>query len=83
MDWFYTKESIQKYHQNSKGVGFTRETEERAPHTELEENTIGRAESENLYGDAMQENGNKQDDIKQWMTYVPSWNEEGKETEKQ
>ena len=40
----------------------TGETEERAPHTEMEENTHGRAESDRM--DRTQENSKEQDEVK-------------------
>ena len=38
-------------------------TEERVPHTELEENTHGRAENKKHHLDRMQENGKEQDKV--------------------
>ena len=63
MDWTYTEERRWKHRQRSIGVEPTGETEERAPHTELEENTHGRAESKKHHVDRMQENGNEQGEM--------------------
>ena len=41
MDWTYTEERRWKHRQHNTGVEFVGETEERAPHTKLEENTNG------------------------------------------
>ena len=46
MDWIYTKEIRWKHRQSCVGVKPTGERDERASHTELEENTHGRAKSE-------------------------------------
>ena len=43
--------------------GIHRETEERVPHTELEENAQDRAEGEKHHVDGMQENGKEQDEV--------------------
>ena len=63
MDWTYTEERRWKHRQSCVGMEPTGETEERAPHTELEENTHGRAESKKHHVDRMQENGKEQDEV--------------------
>ena len=69
MNWTYTEKRIWKHRQSCSGVEPTGETEERAPHTELEENTHGRAESEKHHVDRMQKNAKEQDEVEsvaQW-----------------
>ena len=45
-------------------------TEERAPHTDLEENTHGRTSSEKHLVDRIQENGKEQDEVESDCTKV-------------
>ena len=52
-----------KHRQSCTGVESTGETEERAPHTGLEENAHDRAEGEKHQVDEMQENGKEQDEV--------------------
>ena len=63
MHWTYTENRRWKHHQSITGVESTRETEERAPHTELEEKTNFRAESKKHHKNEMQENIKEQDKI--------------------
>ena len=65
MDWSYTEERRWKvkHRQSCTGVESTGETEERTPHTELEENAHVRAEGEKHHVDGMQENGKEQDEV--------------------
>ena len=63
MDWLHTEERRWKHRQSCTGVESTGETEERVPHTELEENAQDRAEGEKHHVDGMQENGKEQDEV--------------------
>ena len=62
MDWTYNEERSWK-HRQSTVVESTGRMEERAPHTELEEHTNDRAESEKHPLDGMQEYGKEQDEM--------------------
>ena len=64
MDWSYTEERRWKHRQSCTGVESTGETEERTPHTELEENAHVRAEGEKHRVDRMQENDKEQGEWK-------------------
>ena len=63
IDWSYTKERKWKHRQSCTGVESTGETEERTPHTELEENVHVRAEDDKHHVDGMQENGKEQYEV--------------------
>ena len=62
MNWSYIEERRWKHRQSCTGVESTGETEERTPHTELE-NLHDRDEGEKHHVDEMQENGNEQDEV--------------------
>ena len=63
MDWSYTEERRWKHRQSCIAVESTGKTEERAPHTELEDNAHVKAEGEKHHVDGMQENSKEQDEV--------------------